>query len=97
MRPSLEGIMVVQADKHEPLLYHSAIARFYELDQRIHIFAAIRFGLELLQGLRGIQLRCQQNLIRVVDLANAAFGEAATLQTDRVQTISVRAALCSRF
>lgn len=71
------------------LLNHSPLRRFDEADQQIYVFAVVRLGLQLDQRLGSIQLRGQENFVRVMDLGDALFGEPFTLETDGVQAISV--------
>src|SRR5580704_17713969 len=69
------------------LLNHSTLGLFDELQQHLDIFPTIRLGSQFFQSLRSIELRCQQNLVSVVDLANSVFAESAALQANRIQPI----------
>src|SRR5262249_28194181 len=56
------------------------------------IFTLIALGLELLDGLRRVELGVEQHAEGMVDLLDALFAEAATLQAERVQTVRTRLA-----
>ncbi len=70
------------------LLDDPALARLDPLDHHFDVFALIAFGLQLLECLRRVELRGQQNLEGVVDLVNALFRKSLAPETNRIFTVS---------
>src|SRR5208282_1840719 len=67
------------------LLYYPSLRRLHEADQHLHILAAVGLGLQLGERLRGVELGGEQNLISVMDPADALAAEAAAFEADFVQ------------
>src|SRR5579859_5141678 len=72
-----------------PLLDHSAFGRLDEADEALDVLALVPFRFELREGLRRVELRRQQHAICVLQLLYALLREAAALEPDRVQSISM--------
>src|ERR1700674_151106 len=71
------------------LLNHPSFRLFDELYQRFHVVSTVRLRLQFLQSLRGVELRCQQDFVGVVDFANPFLAETAALEPDRIQAVGV--------
>src|ERR1022692_1814768 len=71
------------------LLNHSAFRGFNEADQHVHVISAIGLGFQLFQSLRSIELGSEQELVRMMNLADAFPTEAAAFQANGIHAISM--------
>src|SRR5580704_16040466 len=74
------------------LLNDPSLRLFDEAYKHLHVFSTVRLRLQFLQSLRGVELRCQQDFIGVMNFANAFLAETAPLKPDRIQSVSLNIA-----
>ena len=67
------------------LLDHAALRRFDKSYQHVYVFSPIRFRLHSFQRLRSIEFGGQQQLVGMVNLADAFLAEAAPLQSHGIE------------
>src|SRR5450755_2204216 len=84
---ALADLLKTTIQSRARLFDHAAFRCLDESYQHVHIFPAVRLGLHSLQRLESIELRREQELVGVVNLANSFFAETPPLQAHRVDFI----------
>src|ERR1700694_2842954 len=77
-----------------PALFRSpALGRFDERDQLRNVGRAVERRAHLLDGLRGIEFRAQQQPVGAFQAANALVGKTTALETNGIDAVTLRGAL----
>ena len=74
------------------LLNDPSLRLFDEPDEHLHVFSTVGLRPQFFQGLRSVELRCQQDFVGVVDFANTFLAETPALESDRIQAVSLNIA-----